>query len=121
MASQTSTAIKWDKREVEAIQYRFTRGLVAMGFDTANRARFKAPYRTGALRNSIRVNELNKSVEVLAGGDVFGKSVPYALAHELGGKTGRNHSINIRAKHYMRDALRETLRSDYAKYFKGVA
>ena len=116
-----STEVKWNQSEIEAIRTKFMRGMVKMGFAVANRARFSAPYKTGALRNSIRVNELGNSVEVMAGGEVFGKSIPYALIHEEGGRTGRNYAVTIRAKHYLRNALKDTLRGDFSKFFKEAA
>ena len=118
-----NTSFSWNTGAVNAIQDRFRQGLVKMGTAVANQARDTAPYKTGALRNSIRVTTLGSrdDVYVAAGGSVGGKSVPYARIHELGGWTGRNHAVYIQPKHYLANSLQNILRTDWTKYFTGVA
>lgn len=114
--------VKWDNAAIARIKAGFQRGLVKMGFDVANKARHRAPYKTGALSNSIRVTESGKDeVLVVAGGTFAGKTIAYARIQELGGYAGRNHSAYIKPKHYLRGGLEEVFRSDIAQYFKGVA
>lgn len=118
----SDVTFKWYDHEISAIKTRFMRGLFTMAFNgVAPKARFNAPYRSGALRNSIRVMEDGAdSVVVRAGGTAAGKTVAYARIHELGGRTGRGYSVYIRPKHYLLNALNDTLREDFSKYFKGV-
>lgn len=119
----SSTNFKWHDSKINAIQDEFRKGLVQMGFAVANLARDNAPYKTGALKNSVRVTTLGAKddVYVAAGGKVGGKSIPHARIQELGGYAGRGHKLYIRPKYYLQNALRDTLRSDWSKYFKGVA
>lgn len=83
MATPTIT-LKWDTSKVNSISNNMTRGLLRMGHDMANMARSNAPYKTGALSNSIRVEENAGIVEVLAGGKYAGRNIPYAAAVEFG-------------------------------------
>lgn len=87
-----------------------------MGFDIANQARSNAPYVTGALRNSIRVQESkNNTVEVIAGGSFGGRSVPYAWKREQG------PNKNPATEHYMENAAKKIMTGDYIKkYFGGI-
>lgn len=87
-----------------------------MGYDIANQARSNAPYVTGALRNSIRVQESkNNTVEVIAGGSFGGRSVPYAWKREQG------PNKNPATEHYMENAAKKIMTGDYIKkYFGGI-
>lgn len=119
----SDVSFKWDNVKISTIQDNFRKGLVEMGLGVANLARDNAPYLTGALKNSVRVTTLSSKddVYVAAGGNTGGKSVPYAHIHEVGGWTGRGHSVYIKPKHYLANALNTTLAGDWQKYFKGVA
>lgn len=123
MSSTAQTDFVWYQDRINAIKFEFRRGMFRMGTAVANSARDRAPYKTGALRNSIRVTTLGSTddVYVAAGGSVGGKSVPYARIHELGGYAGRNHSVYIQPKHYLANSLDSVLRGDWTQYFKGVA
>lgn len=114
---------KWDYSAINGIENRFRQGLVKMGYEVANKARDRAPYKTGALSNSIRVTTLGSrdDVYVVAGGSSFGKNIPYARIHELGGYTGRGYSVYIRPKHYLSNSLAEVVNGNWSQYFKGVA
>lgn len=114
---------KWYTDKINVIQDRFRQGMVKMGYAVANKARDKAPYKTGALKNSIRVTTLGSvnDVYVAAGGSTGGKSIPYARIHELGGWTGRGYSVYIAPKHYLANSLSDILNSNWEQYFKGVA
>lgn len=114
-------SLKWDRRAIAGIEQKMTRGLLRMGYDIAAQARRNAPYKTGALSNSIRVQENAGTVEVIAGGRMGGKDIRYAAIQEWGGVAGRNHSVHIRGKHYMERALKLMTTGDYLnKYFGGV-
>lgn len=120
MATPTIT-LKWDTSKVNSISNNMTRGLLRMGYDMANMARSNAPYKTGALSNSIRVEENAGIVEVLAGGKYAGRNIPYAAIQEFGGNAGRNHSVHITGKHYMERAKDHVMAGNYLeKYFGDV-
>jgi len=71
--------------------------LFNIGEGISSDAKNDAPYKTGTLRRSIN-SQLGKGyVEV-------GTDVVYAAIHEFGGRTGRNHSVQINAKPYMMPA-----------------
>lgn len=84
--STVNVRVKWDESKINSIVEKAQRGLVRMGFDIANQARRNAPYKTGALSNSIRVEENGDEVEVIAGGMYGGRNIPYAAAVEFGHK-----------------------------------
>ena len=120
--ADVAVSMKWDKRKNQSFDDNGKKGLIRMGFDIANQARRNAPYLTGALSNSIRVEENADLVEVIAGGKMGGKDIRYAAIQEFGGKAGRNRSVTIRGKHYMQRALYNIMTGDYLKkYFGGVA
>ena len=113
-----SVKLKWDNAKLESISQKAKKGLVRMAFDIGNQARRNAPYRTGALANSIRVEENGDEIEVIAGGIYAGRNIPYAAIQEFGGYAGRNHSVRITGKHYMERAKDAIMSGDYlTKYF----
>ena len=111
MASATMT---WYPQAVEAVRRQFGAGLVKMGYAISNRAKTNAPYLTGALRNSTRVEEGEGAVLVRAGGHVGMFNVDYAEIREFHNK---KHPAT---KYYMTRAFNETVSGDISKYFKGV-
>lgn len=119
----SSVEFTWYQDRINAIQDRFRQGMVKMGYAVANQARDRAPYKTGALKNSVRVTNLGSvnDVYVVAGGSVGGKSIPYARIQELGGYAGRGHSVYIKPKHYLKNSLEAIVNGDWSQYFKGVA
>ena len=114
--------IKWDHGTLNAMNRGAFEGLLAMGFDIAALARQNAPYVTGALRNSIRVEDSIRSdlVYVRAGGIVssgrrngvmISRTVDYAWKVE-------QHSSR---PHYMENAQRAIMTGNYLqKYFGGI-
>lgn len=89
-------------------------GLVRMGFDIASQARRNAPYVTGALRNTIRVQDTSENtVEVIAGGTYGGKKVDYAWIREQG------PNRNPATEHYMENAKNSIMVGDYMKKYFG--
>lgn len=119
--SDVSVKLQWNQGAIQSIENKTIKGLVRMGYDMANLARANAPYLTGALSNSIRVEEDANDVIVIAGGKTGGKDIRYAAIQEFGGRAGRNHSVRITGKHYMERAKDHVMAGDYlTKYFGGV-
>ena len=105
----------WNTAKVNNIRKEVVRGMLRMGADIASKARFNAPYLTGALRNSIRITtDSQDSVYVLAGGDVGGKRIDYALLREF---HNRKHPSTT---HYMGRAFDSVTSGDITKYFGGI-
>jgi len=114
MKSSVSIKLDWNMREISLINQRTVNGLVKMGFDIAAQARRNAPYLTGALRNTIRVQEQGpNNVEVIAGGTYGGYKVPYAWIREQG------PNRNPATVHYMQNAADNIMRGDYLKKYFG--
>lgn len=84
--SNASVQLVWNVNTIKDIEHRAIKGMLRMGFDMSNMAKSNAPYKSGALSNSIRVEEDAENVLVIAGGKYGGKDVPYAAAVEYGHK-----------------------------------
>lgn len=112
MANSVSVKVTWDNQAIGSIENKTVRGLFGLGFDIAARARVNAPYLTGALRNSIRVQQVdNNTVEVIAGGG----RVPYAWRRE------HENNLHPDRKHYMENAQKSIMTGDYMqKYFGDI-
>lgn len=116
-----SITLNWNNAAIATIQNKAVKGLIRMGYDIANQARRNAPYKTGALSNSIRVEENDDVVEVIAGGKYSARDIRYAAIQEFGGNAGRNGSVHIRGKHYMQNAKDFIMTGDFLnKYFGGI-
>lgn len=117
MANTVKVQLTWDEQKIGTIEKNTVRGLFAMGFDIASQARRNAPYLTGALRNTIRVQEVSDNVlEVIAGGSFGGKKVDYAWIREQG------PNRNPATEHYMENAKNSVMVGNYIeKYFGGIA
>lgn len=114
MSNKVSVQLKLDKAKISKVNVDSTRSLIRMGYDIANQARRNAPYLTGALRNTIRVQEVSQSVvEVIAGGSYGGKSVRYAWKREQG------PNKNSSTEHYMENAQKQIMSGDYLKKYFG--
>ena len=116
MPSVVKVDLKWDDNAISLINTKTIKGLVRMGFDIAAQARRNAPYLTGALRSTIRVQETNdNTVEVIAGGSFGGRSVPYAWIREQG------PNRNPATEHYMENAKDSIMVGNYMqKYFGDI-
>lgn len=114
--SNVSVKLTWDNKAIGTIENRTIRGLFGLGFDIAAQARRNAPYISGALRNSIRTQEVNQNtVEVIAGGSFGGRSVPYAWIREQG------PNRNPATEHYMENAQKAIMSGNYLqKYFGDI-
>lgn len=117
MANTVSVDLKWDNNAISLINKKAVKGLFRMGFDIAAQARRNAPYLTGALRSTIRVQETNSdTVEVIAGGVFGGKKVDYAWIREQG------PNRNPATEHYMENAQKSIMTGNYMnKYFGDIA
>lgn len=114
MASTVKVDLEWNDAALSLINKKAVHGLFKMGFDIANQARKNAPYVTGALRNTIRVNETSQNtVEVIAGGTFGGRKVPYAWIREQG------PNRNPATEHYMENAKNTIMVGDYMKKYFG--
>lgn len=111
----------WNKNKLASLDMNTQQGLVMMAYDVANQAKKNAPYDSGALRNSIRTEQVPEGgVDIIAGGkfNVPGTSkkkkgsVPYAKRREYENKK------NPGTKFYMKRALNTVLQSNWQqKYF----
>ena len=103
----------WSQLSLEMQQ-----GLIAMAKDVQTHAILRAPVKTGALRNSIRVSSPTEDgIEVVAGGGFFAgsdgitKYIGYAYKREQG------PNRNPATEHYMQEGLNDTLRTNYIQRF----
>ena len=114
MPEVASVKIKWDNKNISLINKKAVQGLFRMGFDIATQARVNAPYVTGALRSTIRVEEASdNSVEVIAGGSFGGRIVNYAWKREQGPNRLRS------TEHYMENAKKMVVSGNYMKKYFG--
>jgi len=119
--SDVSIKLTWDNNAIHTIENKTMKGLIRMGYDIASLARANAPYLTGALSNSIRVEEDADEIYVIAGGKMGGKDIRYAGIQEFGGYAGKNHNAYITGKHYMENAKDFILAGNYLqKYFGDI-
>lgn len=116
MAKSVSVKITFDNGAINLINKNAVSGLFKMGFDIASAARQRAPYLTGALRNTIRVVDTSSNtVEVKAGGTYGGKRVDYAWIREQG------PNRNPATEHYMENSANQIMSGDYlTKYFGDI-
>lgn len=117
MSNPVRVELKFDNKSISLINQNTAKGLLKMGYDIAAIARQRAPYVTGALRSTIRVQETtDDSVEVIAGGSYGGKKVDYAWIREQG------PNKNPATEHYMANSAEVIMSGDYmSKYFGDVA
>ena len=115
MSNVVKVTMKWDNAKISLLNPNAVKGLFRIGFDIANQARRNAPYLTGALRNTIRVQETSKqdTLEVVAGGSYAGYKVDYAMKRE----EGPNRDSNT--EHYMENALKQVTSGNYMKKYFG--
>ena len=116
MAKAVKVDLQWNNAALSMINTKTIQGLFRMGFDIAARARENAPYQTGALRNTIRVQEVDaNTLEVIAGGSYGGKKVPYAWRREW------ENNLHPDRKHYMQRAKDTIMTGNYMqKYFGDI-
>lgn len=109
-----TTTIKWNQTRINKLKRNLAIGMVELGYAIATQAMRNAPVDTGALVNSIRVNDDDAyHIFVLAGGEYGGKSVPYARMREY------ENRLHPGTTHYMKRAF-ESETKNIKKYFKGI-
>lgn len=118
-----SIDLKWDEKTISKFNMNAVKAIWSLGFEIAASARAIAPVVTGALRNSIRVEELDDEdgIRVIAGGASSKGSngiirfIDYAAKREIG------PNRNPATEHYMQKAQQNVMSRDWVKkYFKGV-
>lgn len=114
MPTKASVKLKWNNTAISLTNTKAIKGLFKLGFDIASQARRNAPYVSGALRNTIRVQEADSTtVEVIAGGTYGGKKVDYAWLREKG------PNKDPATEHYMEKAQKTIMTGDYMKKYFG--
>lgn len=113
MTEIATVSFKLNTKELNLMNEKAVKGLFQMGYDVASRARENAPYVTGALRNTIRVQDRENNVYVIAGGSFGGFKVDYAYKREEGPNKDPS------TVHYMQNALDFTMQGDWQKKYFG--
>ena len=114
MSNRASVKLQWSDSRISLLNKDAVKGLFKMGYDIASQARTNAPYVTGALRSTIRVQEADdNTIEVVAGGSYGGRVVDYAWKREQG--PNRDSST----EHYMENAANTIMTGDYIKKYFG--
>lgn len=104
-----SYQLTWDRGKLTEMERKTNLGLFKMGSDIAARARYNAPVKTGALRNSIRVTTEAGAIYVLAGGG----RVPYARKREY------ENRLHPETTHYMGRAFADIYNSNWEETYFG--
>lgn len=100
--------LTWNNGALTELQRRMNGGILRMAFDIASRARYRAPVKSGALRNDIRVTADQHDVYVLAGSS----RVPYARRREY------ENNLHPETRFYMHNAFNDIMSSNWEeKYF----
>lgn len=125
-----SIDFEWDTRKIKNWEQNFINGLYDMAWDIRNKALFKAPYVTGALRNSIRVERVDQEdgIDIIAGGKAsvmdnadFTRGNPGTRFVDYAWKREQGPNKNPATEHYMENSLSEVMSGDWQQhYFKGV-
>ena len=122
--SVESVKIKWNKSSIQAINDAFRRRVWSMGYDIAAAARGHAPVVTGALRNSIRVEELDdkSGIQVIAGGAMsIGTVTPIVRFVNYAAKREIGPNRDPATEHYMQQAQNDIIKGNWVeKYFHGL-
>ena len=126
-----SVTLKWNKKALDQIDQKFKEGVFDLATSIGNNARDRAPYVTGALRNSIRLNEEANGINIIAGGTINAKDhrlpatmgffppVGYTIDYAMKREKGPNR--NPATVGYMANAQAEIMQGDWIKkYFGGI-
>lgn len=123
-ATVASVKIKWNKTVLKELNDLRKKRVWAMAYDIAGVARRRAPVVTGALRNSIRTEELQDEtgVMIIAGGAAsvgtlgtkpIVRFVNYAAKREIG------PNRDPATEHYMQGAQEEIMSGNWVKHYFG--
>lgn len=119
---------KWSPKTISEWPATIKYGILEMAFDTANQARMRAPYVTGALKNSIRVDTSHDpDVLVIAGGSSSWMSTPPKGAKTIyrfvnyADKREKGPNRNPATEHYMEYAKDDIMAGNWQqKYFRNL-
>lgn len=118
--AKTTVKFNWNGQSLKQIERKALLGMVDMAQDIRTQARVNAPYVTGALSNSIRVEEDGYTFYIKAGGIVSSGSlgpkwVNYAEKREQG------PNRDPTTEHYMRNAMSSVMTGNFMEhYFKDI-
>lgn len=134
----SQVTFEWNKPRIKGYEQKFINGVFDMALDIRTGALSRAPYVTGALRNSIRVDGNNAEagvIEVIAGGvsapmDKLVESAfsarPRKVAYgarfvNYAAKREQGPNRNPATEHYMQNSLEAVMQGNWQqKYFGGV-
>lgn len=109
-----SVKVKWNQAAISQIEKRLKQGTISLAYDISNRSKSHAPYLTGALVQSIRVQDAGKNtIYVKTGGSFGGAKVPYAKKRFY---ENRKHPAT---RFYLRKGMNEAM-DGFTKHFRGV-
>lgn len=109
-----SYTFTWNQGTLNKLKSNTMKRLIDLGTKINNKAKSNAPYLTGALVNSIRVDTSEQNtVYVLAGGNAVGRSVPYAKRREY------ENQLHPNTRYYMRNAFQDGVRN-FKQEFKNL-
>lgn len=111
--SSIRSRLKWNNARISSLNRNTQQGLVIMAYDIANKAKGNAPYLSGALVNSIRVQPKQNSVDVVAGGTFGGKRIKYAKKREY------VNNLHPSTRFYMKRALNSAMQGDWQQRYFG--
>lgn len=116
MSKVAKVDLKINDFAINSMTNNAAKSLFTLAYDIANQARSNAPYQTGALRNTVRVQEIDSNtIEVIAGGSYGGHKVPYAWIREQENKKNPDRA------HYMEKAKDLIMSGNYIqKYFGDI-
>lgn len=110
-----SYTFTWNLNTLKELKTNAMQRLLKLGYQINNKAKGNAPYLTGALVGSIRVDASeDDTVYVLAGGKApNGATVPYAKRREY------ENNLHPDTRHYMGNAFRDGVRN-FKQEFKNL-
>ncbi len=124
MSQTTTVKFTWNQQALASLQRNALLGMFRMGYDIGAQARANAPVVSGALRNSIRVEEDGNTIYIRAGGIISAGSVSgrrFARYIDYAEKREQGPNRNPATEHYMENARISTMSGDYMKkYFGGI-
>lgn len=115
MGVRSSVRVKMNPAAFADVERRAFTRMITMAYDIKSANARRAPVLTGALRNSIRVEVREPDIEVIAGGNTAGKSVPYGRIREF------INNAHPNTRHYMEYGMLDIVTGDWVgKYFRGL-
>lgn len=118
--SNTTIKFNWNGQALDKIERKTLIGIMRMAQDIRTEARVNAPYLTGALSNSIRIEEDGYTTYIKAGGVVSAGSLgPKWVNYAMKREEGPNRDPTT--EHYMRNAMNSIMTGDFmTHYFKDI-